>query len=143
MRLLTLAIAIIITFGISLCSEHNAILEKFMNGPKKELFKVFHQISEKNYDLNSEEGIKRYKIFKDNLKYIKQENAKGNTYTLGITQFADLTHEEYKQTLKFDYTEFKKSFLGVEDQENSEDKKYKEEEFIPIDYTQHFGPVKN
>ena len=59
------------------------ILEPYLDGPKKELFKIYHQIYNKKYDLNSEEGIRRYRIFKDSLKYIKQENAKGHSHKLG------------------------------------------------------------
>jgi hypothetical protein len=35
----------------------------------------------------------RYSVFLENLDYI--ENNQGETYTLGITQFADLSKEEF------------------------------------------------
>jgi C1A family cysteine protease len=38
----------------------------------------------------------RYLVFHDNLDYIHQENDKNHSYKLGINQFADWTHEEYK-----------------------------------------------
>ncbi|XP_022894691.1 low-temperature-induced cysteine proteinase-like isoform X3 [Olea europaea var. sylvestris] len=43
------------------------------------------------------EKEKRFQIFKDNLRYIDEHNAKGNqTYKLGLNRFADLTNEEYR-----------------------------------------------
>lgn len=38
---------------------------------------------------------KRFEIFKDNMEYIAIENEKGNSFTLGITPFADLTVDEF------------------------------------------------
>jgi xylem cysteine proteinase len=31
------------------------------------------------------------------MKYIEEENSKGNSFTLGVTEFADLSHEEFKR----------------------------------------------
>ncbi|OIS97383.1 PREDICTED: cysteine proteinase RD21A-like [Nicotiana attenuata] len=43
------------------------------------------------------EKDKRFQIFKDNLKYIDEQNAMPDwTYKLGLTRFADLTNEEYR-----------------------------------------------
>jgi len=39
----------------------------------------------------------RMTIYNENMKYIKEENAKDHTYTLGETQFTDLTNEEFKR----------------------------------------------
>jgi hypothetical protein len=53
------------SFSTSVLIEHvdepilRKILNKFLDGPKKELFKVYHHLFEKSYDLNSEEGIRR------------------------------------------------------------------------------------
>ncbi|XP_059279367.1 low-temperature-induced cysteine proteinase-like [Lycium ferocissimum] len=49
--------------------------------------KVYNALGEKD---------KRFQIFKDNLKYIDEQNAMGKSYKLGLTQFADLTNEEYR-----------------------------------------------
>jgi len=38
----------------------------------------------------------RKAIYEENMKYINAENAKGHSYTLGETQFTDLTNEEFK-----------------------------------------------
>ncbi|KAK9073392.1 hypothetical protein SSX86_007716 [Deinandra increscens subsp. villosa] len=42
------------------------------------------------------EKEKRFQIFKDNLKYIRQHNAGNHSYKLGLNKFADLTAEEYR-----------------------------------------------
>ena len=75
-------------------SIHKKVISPFLDGPKKQLFKVYHLLFQKNYDLNSEEGVKRYKIFKSNLKLHKEHNDKNLGYTLGIGPFTDLTQEE-------------------------------------------------
>ncbi|ESW32873.1 hypothetical protein PHAVU_001G024500 [Phaseolus vulgaris] len=42
------------------------------------------------------EKDKRFQIFKDNLRFIDQQNAENRTYKLGLNRFADLTNEEYR-----------------------------------------------
>jgi Papain family cysteine protease/Cathepsin propeptide inhibitor domain (I29) len=39
----------------------------------------------------------RYRIFKDNLKFIEQTNAKNLSFKLGIGPFTDLTNEEFRE----------------------------------------------
>jgi hypothetical protein len=129
----TFLVAIILAFQIMLCSEHHAVLDKFLNGPKKQLFKVYHQLFNKQYDLNTEEGLYRYRVFKENLKWIKEENQKGHEYELGINQFSDLTLEEYKKnTLIPDIENSDKTFLGGENFKS--DKIYAAGDVI-VDYT--------
>ncbi|GAA0152351.1 cysteine protease [Lithospermum erythrorhizon] len=44
------------------------------------------------------EKEKRFEIFKDNLKYIEEENkVASRSYKLGLNRFADITNEEYKK----------------------------------------------
>ena len=38
---------------------------------------------------------KRFDIFRSNMEYISEENAKGHSFQLGVTPFADLTNEEF------------------------------------------------
>lgn len=81
--------------------ESDSIQEVFSSialTPKKEQFKAFHFLFQRPYDLNSEEGLNRYRIFKSNLRFISETNSKNLGYTLGINQFADLTLQEYKNT---------------------------------------------
>ncbi|XP_047970551.1 zingipain-2-like [Salvia hispanica] len=49
--------------------------------------KAYNAIGEKD---------KRFDIFKDNYNYINEHNALNRTYKVGLNQFADLTHAEYK-----------------------------------------------
>ena len=94
---LVLAIsAIACTVTASEPIERN-ILKKFESGDSKTLFKVYHLVYNKSYPLNSEEAIKRYRIFKENWSYIQSENKKGQGYTLGLTQFVDFTPEELER----------------------------------------------
>jgi C1A family cysteine protease len=79
------------------------ILDSFKNSSKKDLFKAYHFLFKKNYDLKSEEGINRYKIFKQNLKYIEETNSKDLSYKLGINKFSDITNEEFRQKIESQY----------------------------------------
>lgn len=45
------------------------------------------------------EKQRRFQIFKDNLRFIDQHNAKNLRYQLGLTRFADLTVQEYQGLL--------------------------------------------
>ena len=38
---------------------------------------------------------KRFEIFKSNMEFIAEENAKGHSFQLGVTPFADLTEDEF------------------------------------------------
>lgn len=69
-----------------------------MNSPPAELFRVWHQLYNKEYDILSLEGLKRFKNFKKNLQLIKDHNNSPNTknsYTLGLNNFADMALEEF------------------------------------------------
>ncbi|PON89890.1 Cyseine protease [Trema orientale] len=43
-----------------------------------------------------EEKIQRFEIFRDNLKHIDERNKHISDYWLGLNEFADLSHEEFK-----------------------------------------------
>ncbi|WJX89600.1 cathepsin L [Trifolium repens] len=49
--------------------------------------KVYNGLGEKD---------KRFEIFKDNLGFIDEHNAKNYTYKVGLNKFADMTNEEYR-----------------------------------------------
>ena len=86
-----------LTFSSCTQNVQNTILDSFKDAPKMELFKVFHFLYEKEYDLNSEEAVSRYKVFKQNVKKIDETNAQNLPYQLGINKFTDLTAEEFQQ----------------------------------------------
>ncbi len=75
------------------------ILESYSTSPSKELFKVYHFLFKKEYNLNSEEGILRYRAFKDNLKQIKEVNDRNLSYKFGIGPYSDMTDEEFKSKI--------------------------------------------
>ena len=57
---------------VAMISCHNSdpefILKNFKNGPTKELFKVYHFLYKKEYEVNIQEGVSKYQTFKQNLK---------------------------------------------------------------------------
>ncbi|XP_050139018.1 probable cysteine protease RD21B [Malus sylvestris] len=44
------------------------------------------------------EKERSFQIFKDNLRYIDEQNSKNLSYKLGLNRFADLSNEEYRNT---------------------------------------------
>ena len=77
----------------------NYILDTMEGKPQKEIFKTFHYLHEKKYKLNSEEGLKRYRIFKQNVAWANEENARLGKIIYRITKFMDLTHEEFVEQM--------------------------------------------
>jgi hypothetical protein len=57
-----------------------------------EAFRVQHG---KTYD-NAFEAMRRFKIFKDNLEVVKTHNDAKKSWTMGMNEFGDLTHAEFK-----------------------------------------------
>ena len=43
------------------------------------------------------EKLRRFEIFKENIKCIDETNRQRTSYWLGFNEFADLSHEEFKQ----------------------------------------------
>merc|ERR1712050_368480 len=58
------------------------------------MFDDFKKAHSKTYSDATEEE-KRFQIFKSNVDFINEMNAKGNDFELGVTAFADLTAEEF------------------------------------------------
>ncbi|GJV02776.1 cysteine protease XCP1-like protein [Tanacetum coccineum] len=95
----------------------------------------------KFYDI-LEEKLYRLEIFKDNLKHIDETNKKLSNYWLGLNEFADLSHEE-----------FKNMFLGIKvelpekREESSEEFTYRDFVDLPksLDWRKKgaVAPVKN
>ncbi|KAL4198115.1 hypothetical protein AMTRI_Chr03g44270 [Amborella trichopoda] len=44
-----------------------------------------------------EEKLRRFETFKDNIKHIDETNRKNKSYWLGLNEFADMSHEEFKE----------------------------------------------
>jgi hypothetical protein len=73
------------------------ILDSIKDKRKREIFPIFHSLHKKDYHVTSEEGAKRYKIFKANMKWVREKNAKLGKEVYGITPFMDITDEEFKK----------------------------------------------
>ena len=112
MRLIIYTLCLLTIFaGIFSATGINAILDTMNHKPIKDIFKAFHYLHKKSnqYQLNSMEGLKRYKIFKANLKWTKEQNQKLGKQIYGITKFADLTKEEFKEKYLLKPENFKAS----------------------------------
>lgn len=95
----TLALIFLIVFsGICARPMHWTFMNMIKDKPLKEQFKLWHYVMNKHYDLNTETGLYRYKIFKKNYEYIEKRNAQNLSFKLGLGPFADLTLEEFKKT---------------------------------------------
>jgi hypothetical protein len=139
---------ILITFIEIISSEsiQDIILEPFMSGPPKTLFRAYHEVYRKQYDLDSVEGVRRYKIFKENMKYIQEENSKGHSYTLGITPFTDMTNEEYREQILRPEEEVLKEIFDMEKTSTRFLSKVKHSYTpgtVKVDWTDSLGRVKN
>jgi C1A family cysteine protease len=72
-----------------------------MQGKKqKNIFKAFHYLYGKSYNLNSEEGLRRYRIFKQSAAWAKKENKKLGKVLFRVTKYSDMTDQEYKEMWK-------------------------------------------
>ncbi|XP_044354517.1 cysteine protease XCP1-like [Triticum aestivum] len=60
-----------------------------------ELFEKWLAKHEKAY-ASFEEKLHRFEVFKDNLKLIDEINREVTSYWLGLNEFTDLTHDEFK-----------------------------------------------
>uniref|UniRef100_A0A7N0UXB0 Cysteine protease n=1 Tax=Kalanchoe fedtschenkoi TaxID=63787 RepID=A0A7N0UXB0_KALFE len=72
-----------------------------------ELFETWVAKHSKVYN-SIEEKLERFEVFKDNLKHIHERNKEVTEYWLGLNEFADLSHEE-----------FRSSYLGLKADQSS------------------------
>jgi C1A family cysteine protease len=103
--LVTFSLAIVLFSAFASCditapSVKSTILSEFMNKSTKDLFKVWHFLYNKNYDYNTEEGIRKYVTFRENVKQIQEHNAKNLSYQKGINHLTDMTAEEVRSYYK-------------------------------------------
>ena len=92
-----------------------------------ELFENWLSNFEKAYE-TVEEKFRRFEVFKDNLKHIDETNKKAKSYWLGLNEFADLSHEEFKNK----YLGLKTDIVRRDDDERSyKEFAYKDVEALP------------
>ena len=129
------------------------ILNTYLNGPTEPLFKAFHSVFEKPYEINSELGMYRYNVFLNNLNLIKEHNEKNLSWKMGLNEFADLSEEEFKQItgaegLEEELKEIKKSAENekqfLENFDEVEESSNLSQDLLPeIDHTKFLAPVQN
>lgn len=102
-RLLLLGCLGAVAFAASLRSENDAHLN-FAQANPLEAFKSWVEKHGKPYKSDLVELEKRFAVWRDNLEYILEYNAKHTSHWLGLNSLADLTHEEYKRHLGFDHS---------------------------------------
>jgi len=132
------------------------VIDTFIEkGNVKELFKVWHTIYNIGYDYNTDEGINRYKIFKENLKTILEHNRQNLDYKLGITEYSDKTVKELeiyfniKDRTPEEFNQITKSFLSLDDYDDSQDndpnppQDESDLQKFAIDYTDDYTPIRN
>ncbi|KAF2548016.1 hypothetical protein F2Q70_00020239 [Brassica cretica] len=88
-----------------------------------ELFENWLSNFEKAYE-TVEEKLRRFEVFKDNLKHIDETNKKVKSYWLGLNEFADLSHEEFKNK----YLGFKTDIARHDGERSCEEFAYKDVE---------------
>ena len=106
----------------------NKILDTFSaKGNTKDIFKVWHLLFKPSYEVNTEEGINKYKNFKANLKSIVEHNKQNLSWTAGINKYTDMTFEELKTYFNIKVVtaqEFKtniRGLLSLDDYDDSQD----------------------
>lgn len=120
-----------------------------VNKPK-EMFKTYYMLYNKinEYDINTDIGVMKYKIFLKNVEEIRAQNEKEGRIVAGINQFTDMTKAEFaeKYLMKKHVLE---SLLGYKEVqlEFQEEKNIKSNgaTFLtnPIDWTNMIPPVRN
>ena len=137
---------ILLVLVLNVISEpsHRKILSRFMDKSSKELFQVYHLIFKKDYTIDSELGLKKYKIFKLNVKKIKDSNSQNLSYTLGINQFSDLTEEEFKRIHLVDPSFLLSQMDGFLSDSDSNRVSYVPiQDRLPIDWSKSFQDARN
>jgi C1A family cysteine protease len=89
-------------FSVPLRHQINDII---LGKPLKEQFKLYHYYYDKTYDINSEYGLSKLKIYEQNVKFIKEKNAQNLGFKLGLGPFTDMTYEEFSKSILMPITQ--------------------------------------
>lgn len=118
-----------ITLSLNMHPMHSDINELLRGLPLKSQFKIWTFMFQRPYSLDSEYALQRYRIFKKNVKFINESNAKQSEYTLGLGPFTDLSFEEFKEVYSNKYiSQSANNEIEVDMQE--EEEKWGKTEFL-------------
>jgi hypothetical protein len=103
---------------------HKEMMDSLANKSNKDKFKYWHYFMKRPYDLNSEESLKRYKIFKKNLAEIEKINSSQNKYSLGLGPFTDLEFDEWVANMNAEKVEEtkKRNLISFDELADKDDK---------------------
>jgi C1A family cysteine protease len=90
-------------------STDEETLRNYQGDATQEIFSLFQKVYNKNYTSDRETN-QRYEIFQFNIEKINDVNSQNLNYKFGITEYADLTAEEFAQGFLV-ASEQKKKFL--------------------------------
>lgn len=102
-------------------SIHRQMLDLIESQETKTQFKLWHFALQRPYDINSEVGLQKYKVFKENIKFIKESNAKNPDTVLGLGPFTDVTWAEFEEN----YLTYGKDFVKEDDSDDDDFEPYK------------------
>jgi len=86
--------AVIVAVLFFVCCQASFLTENEYQG----LFTKWAVHHSKNYEMDA--FFKRYSIFKQNIDYINEHNAKNSSFQMEINRFGDLTFEEFSSSYK-------------------------------------------
>ncbi|KAG1363901.1 Cysteine protease XCP1 [Cocos nucifera] len=110
-------------FSIVGYSEDDLTLQERLT----DLFETWMAKHSKSY-ANLEEKLRRFEIFKDNLKHVDETNKKRRSYWLGLNEFADMSHEEFKEK----YLGLKPHLPGERDAVSTSSEPLMYENYVPL-----------
>ncbi|CAL8467277.1 g6814 [Coccomyxa elongata] len=93
--------------------EHHVAAAKLAKANPRAAFSDWVEHLEKAYKDNVEEYERRFSVWLDNLNFVHAHNEKESSFKLGLTNFADLTHDEYRQHALGYRPELKGTGLGT------------------------------
>merc|ERR1711957_348138 len=117
----------------------NDLLDSMAGSQNKEIFQTFHYLHQKEYEMGSEEGLTRYRNFKTNLQWNKAENEKLGETVYGITEFSDLTHEEFVENYLLKTGQFEEDLAEITGEKNLRSEKDDGIENAHYDDDHHVG----
>jgi hypothetical protein len=91
-------VLLLVLLTLTNCDLHKNMMKFIAEKPPKEQFKLWHYSFSRPYDINTEMGLQRYRVFKQNVKMFEEVNSKNLGYKLGLGPFSDITYEEAKQS---------------------------------------------